>query len=173
MDLRDGLWNRGWTKGILEDSRPEVSCPLDPLPHSADDLIVSFRARIIGPAERALRSAIVVALLSFAHACAAHGGDCADRAMPGGQDRCAAAHHDGCTDPDGCGDRPGGDCSHASMCCSTWAPPQSPPTVPDAPAIVAVFPMVLPPIGPSTVSAIGLVPIPSESPPPLVSILRL
>src|SRR5262249_28029796 len=126
-----------------------------------------------GIAERTLRSLLVVALLSFAHACAAHGGDCTAPMAPGGADRCSKADNDGCADRDGCGDQPCGDCGHASMCCSTWGLAQAPPVVPDAPLAVAVFPTMPPPVGPSTVSAAGLVPIPTESPPPLFSVLRL
>jgi hypothetical protein len=59
------------------------------------------------------------------------------------------------------------------MCCSTWAPPAVTVTVPAPEAIPFAFVTASLALEPITSFAPQLVPVPPESPPPLISILRL
>ena len=147
---------------------------LDRLLDSADDRKVIYRSRTLGGGHRALSSVLVIALLSFAHACAASGGVCDVQSNPVTSDHCSAVpDHDGCGDQNGRGDTPGRDCGHASICCSTWEAGLVTPQAPPPQWASLAFEPVIPSLGPSDTLATALVPIPSESPPPLISILRL
>lgn len=121
------------------------------------------------------RALLVTAMLVFGNACALGNLDCASASA--GRDATISTHDehdsDGCTDRDGCDQHPAGSCAHGSICCSTWGPTAAAPSLPSS-SFAAV---VLVPESPIlTVRATEIpapVPIPAESPPLLVSFLRL
>lgn len=124
---------------------------------------------------RVVSFSLVVALLSFAHTCALHGGAlCPDpaAAAPVAHVSQDAADHDRNCDHDGC-DRPGAPCAHASICCSTWASAPAPAGVPAPLAIPSAMAVGASSPGTDAAFAPGPVPIPAESPPPLPTVLRL
>jgi len=134
---------------------------------------VIFRSQATAIGRRTLSAVLVAALLSFAHACAAHGGAC-DTPRSDTGDHCVGhSDTDGCADHDGCGDAPADGCGRTSICCSTWTSPPVSPTVPAPLSAPLPVRATIAALEPGTVFVAALVPIPSESPPPLVSILRL
>jgi len=148
---------------------------LDRGPVNTDDPGVK-RSWFGSSAHSGVTAVLVFALLSFGSMCATHGGAaCAgpsavtldEHGVPGHDTDGACGDHDGC-DGDG-----HGDCSHASMCCSTWSPPTSGVSLPLPAAAPAMLAACLAPMAAGGELASRPVPIPAESPPPLISILRL
>jgi hypothetical protein len=136
---------------------------------------VIFARRHTRRAQGALSTMLAVAMLLFAHTCAFRGMACASPLDQSAQDYCATGDDadSDCGDHDGCGHGEEGACAHASMCCSTWAPPVATVIVSNPAAISYAFATGLSSLEPVTSFSPQLVPIPPESPPPLVSILRL
>lgn len=133
-----------------------------------------FRRQLLARIRPGLTGLLVLALLSFAHTCAVRGGEC-DGPVATVVDHCAdEPDHaaDGACSGHDCDHQPGS-CSHETLCCSTWAP--APPTITlAAPAMLVLAPVAeVVSLSPRTVFAAGLEPIPSESPPPLISFLRI
>jgi hypothetical protein len=123
---------------------------------------------------RMVSGLLAIALVSFAWACAAHVGACDTAAAIDTAHSIAVVHTgDCCPDRHGCTDRPAGGTEQVASCCSTWAPAPVAPGVPGPP--VAVSPSPAPPasLTPDGILASALTPIPAESPPPIVSVLRL
>jgi len=142
---------------------------------------VIFAHRTLRTEQRGVSVLLVMATLLFAQTCAVHGGvACAAPAeAPGAKHAVAAADDDGCDDHDGNGgghdgcDDTRGPCSGSTICCSTWAPAPATLSVAPPPAVPLALLSGNPSLGLSAALVAAPAPIPSESPPPLISILRL
>ena len=126
------------------------------------------------PASVVVHGLLVATLLVFGNTCARGALECA-AAGPQEEHAAAAAtattDHD--ADPDGCDRNSSAPCNHPEMCCSTWAAPPAAPWL-DLPQAAALAPVLLvPSLAPGAVLAALSVPVPTESPPPPVSFLRL
>ena len=147
---------------------------LTPGRDSPDHPCVIFARRHPRNARGGISALLVIALLLFAHTCALHGTACATPTGTSLESHSVTHDHDGdCGDHDGCEQGTHDDCSTGSICCSTWAPPTATVSVPAPEAISLGLAVSGPLFEPVRLFASQLVPIPPESPPPLISILRL
>src|SRR5262249_14193508 len=105
---------------------------LDPRPAGTDDGHVNtLRSWTCGRAN--ISTLVILALVSFGATCAMHGGAaCADPPGTMGETTCPPGHDSegDCGDRDGCDQNGHRDCSHASVCCSTWFPPTAAASLP-------------------------------------------
>lgn len=154
---------------------------LDPASECSEHPAMLFRPRASSTAHRGMSTLLVAALLLFAHACALRG-SAACAAVSTGENHSAApaGHDDDCADPDeacrdhdGCDHEAPCDCSHGSICCTTWMQPPAALSVPAPLAIAFDYTTRIPSLRPTDALASRLVPVPTESPPPLILILRL
>ena len=126
----------------------------------------------------AFRALLVTAMLVFGNSCALGNLDCASASA--GRDGAAVSAHDdhdsrdGCPDRDGCDEHPSRSCAHGSICCSTWGPAAATPSLSSSSSFAVVVAVPASSMFPvSATEPPAPVPIPAESPPLLVSFLRL
>lgn len=148
---------------------------LDRHPRPADDLRVTFTSRTARNQRRGLGLLITASMLLFAHTCAQTSMTCGIPMGASGDAHCEdTADHDAhCGDSDGCEHGNQDDCSHRSICCSTWAQPPATLTVSPPVAVTLLSAAPIQALAPNEAFAAGPLPVPAESPPPRVSILRL
>jgi hypothetical protein len=170
-----------WPRSRRADNERTLHGGLDRKASRPDDVQVIIARRTTRREHRGVSALLVVALLLFAHTCAVLGGmACAAPSSASGEDHHATTagdvgcgDHDGdCSDP-GDGDGTHGACSHGAICCSTWAPAPATFSVVPPPATPLALATGIPQLRPSVASAARPAPIPAESPPPLISALRL
>jgi len=171
--------------GLCSSSGLTPNRELDQRRHRADDSGVIFRSHASEPARRAIGALTTIALLSFGAACAWHGAWCdVPREARTDSQRLTAADHgcggnrgccgrERCCGRDGAAERSGGKCAHASLCCSSWAPAWAAPGVAAPQPAFSALPRVIFPPRPTRDIFAARIPIPFESPPPPLSILRL
>ena len=122
------------------------------------------------------RALLVTAMLVFGNSCALGNLDCASGSA--GRETTISTHDDhdsegGCTDRDGCDEHPSRSCAHGSICCSTWGPAAATTSLSSSSFAAVVLLPESPILTVSATETPAPVPIPAESPPPLVSFLRL